>query len=101
MLRPIYLDDKFGRSAIKVHDISADDALLENFHRVFAEKQIPEFALMGRHFSAKMSGIFQLTVIFWYDHFALSVAYGASSPRGRAKALSDGYAASSPRGRAK
>ena len=73
MLRPIHFNDQFGRCAVKVYDKSADDPLLVNLHRVFTEKKIPELALMGCHFLAKPPGIFQLAVIFWYDHFSLSV----------------------------
>lgn len=68
MLRTIYFDNQLCRSAVKIHDKSANNPLFVNLHRVFAEKKIPELALMGRHFPAKPSGIFQLAVIFWYGH---------------------------------
>ena len=68
MLRTIYFDNQLCRSAVKIHDKSANDPLFVNLHRVFAEKKIPELALMGRHFPAKPPGIFQLAVIFWYGH---------------------------------
>jgi len=73
MLRTIYFDNQLCRSAVKIYDKSANDPLLVNLYRVFAEKKIPDFAFMGSHFPAKPPGIFQLAVIFWYGHVALSV----------------------------
>ena len=69
MLRSVQFNDQFGSSTVKVHYKFANDALFVNFHRIFAEKQIPELTLMGRHFPAKPPGILQLAVIFWYGHF--------------------------------
>jgi len=85
MLRTVRFDHQFCRSTVKIHDKSADDPLFVNLYRVFAEKKIPELALMGCHFPAKPPGIFQLAVIFWYGHVALSDGFAASSPSGRAK----------------
>lgn len=74
MLRSIHFNDQLGSCAIKVCNIAAYDSLFINFYRIFAEKKIPELALMRRHFSSKLSGFLQLTVILWYGHaFALSV----------------------------
>ena len=86
MLRTIYFDNQLCRSAVKIHDKSANDPLFVNLYRIFAEKQIPELAFMGSHFPAKPPGIFQLTVIFWHGHiFTLSVlaALGHLSQRER------------------
>ena len=58
MLRTIYFDNQLCRSAVKIHDKSADDSLFVNLYRIFAKKKIPEFAFMGCHFSAKPPGIF-------------------------------------------
>ena len=58
MLRSIQFNDQSGSSAVKVHDESADDPLLVNFHWIFAKKQIPEFSFMGCHLPAKPPGIF-------------------------------------------
>ena len=58
MLRAIQFNDQSGRSAVKVHDESADNPLLVNFYRIFAEKKIPELTFVGCHFPAKPSGIF-------------------------------------------
>ena len=58
MLRAIQFNDKSGRSAVKVHDESADNSLFVNFCWIFAEKKIPELTLMGCHLPAKPSGIF-------------------------------------------
>ena len=52
MLRTVKFNDQFGGSTVKVHDESADNPLLEDFHRIFAQKEIPELALMGCHLSA-------------------------------------------------
>ena len=46
MLSTIYFDNQLCRSAVKIHDKSANDPLFVNLHRVFAEKKIPEFALV-------------------------------------------------------
>ena len=48
MLRTIYFDNQLCRSTVKIHDKSANDPLFVNLYRVFAEKKIPELALMGR-----------------------------------------------------
>ena len=86
MLGAIYFNNQLCRSTVKVHNEFADNSLFVNFYRIFAEKKIPELALMGSHFSAKPPGVFQLAVIFWYGHiFTLSVGFAASSPKGRAK----------------
>jgi hypothetical protein len=58
MLRAVHLNDQFGRRAIKVHDISADDSLFVDLHRVLAEKKIPKLSFVGCHFPAKPPGIF-------------------------------------------
>ena len=58
MLRSIQFDDQSGRSAVKIHDKPFDDSLFINFHRVFAEKKIPELTFVGRHLPAKLSGGF-------------------------------------------
>ena len=58
MLRAIQFDDQSGRSAVKVHDESADNPLFVNFCWIFAEKKIPELTFMGRHLPAKPPGIF-------------------------------------------
>jgi len=68
MLRTIYFDNQLCRSAVKIHNESADDPLFVNLYRVFAEKKIPELALMGCHFPAKPPGVFQLAIVFWYGH---------------------------------
>ena len=87
MLGSIQCNDQSGRSAVKVHDESADDPLFVNFHRILAEKKIPELALVGCHFSAKPPGIFQLAVVFWYGHILPSPSSlcSATSPKGRGK----------------
>ena len=86
MLGAIYFDNQLCRSAVKVHNKFANDSLFINLYRIFTQKKISEFALMGSHFSAKPPGIFQLAVIFWYGHiFTLSVGCADSSPKGRAK----------------
>ena len=58
MLRAIQFNDKSGRSAVKVHDESADNPLFVNFYWIFAEKKIPELTFVGCHLPAKPSGIF-------------------------------------------
>ena len=58
MLRAIQFNDKSGRSAVKVHDESADNPLFVNFYWIFAEKKVPELTLMGCHLPAKSPGIF-------------------------------------------
>ena len=68
MLRTIYFDNQLCRSAVKIHNESADDSLFVNLYRVFAKKKIPELTFMGSHFLAKPPGIFQLAVVFWYGH---------------------------------
>ena len=89
MLRTIYFDNQFCRSAVKIHDKSADDPLFVNLYRIFAEKQIPELAFVGCHFPAKPPGIFQLTVIFWHGHILPSPSSlrSATSPKGRGKGV--------------
>ncbi len=73
MLRPIQFNYQSGRSTVKIHYVISDNPLFVNFHRIFAEKKIPELAFMGCHLPAKPSGVFQLAVVFWYGHFTLSV----------------------------
>ena len=58
MLRAIQFNDKSGRSAVKVHDESADNPLFINFYWIFAEKKVPEFPFVGCHLPAKPPGIF-------------------------------------------
>ena len=58
MLRAIQFNDQSGRSAVKVHDESADNPLFVNFYWISAEKKIPELTLVGCHLPAKPSGIF-------------------------------------------
>ena len=58
MLRAIQFNDQSGRSAVKVHDESADNPLFVNFYWISAEKKIPELTLVGRHLPAKPPGIF-------------------------------------------
>ena len=58
MLRAIQFNDQSGRSAVKVHDESADNPLFINFYWIFAEKKMPELTFVGCHFPAKPSGIF-------------------------------------------
>ena len=58
MLRTIYFDNQLCRSAVKIHDKSADDPLFVKLYRVFAKKAIPELTFMGSHFLAKQPGIF-------------------------------------------
>ena len=58
MLSTIYFDNQLCASAVKIHDKSANDPLFVNLYLVFAEKRIPEFALVGCHFPAKSPGIF-------------------------------------------
>ena len=58
MLRAIQFNDQSGLSTVKVHDESADNPLLVNFYRIFAEKKIPELTFVGRHLPAKPPGIF-------------------------------------------
>ena len=58
MLRAIQFNDQSGRSAVKVHDESADNPLFVNFYWIFAEKKIPELTFVGCHLPAKPSGIF-------------------------------------------
>ena len=73
MLGAVYFDNQLCARTVKVHNEFADDSLFVNFYRIFAEKKIPELALMGSHFSAKPPGIFQLAVVLWYGHvFPLS-----------------------------
>ena len=100
MLRTVHFDNQLCRSAVKIHDKSANNPLFVNLYRVFAEKKIQELAFMGSHFSAKPPGVFQLAVVFWYGHSLPSPSSlrSATSPKGRGKF---GFAASSPKGRAK
>ena len=73
MLGAIYFNNQLCRSTVKVHNEFANDSLFVNFYRIFAEKKIPELALMGSHFPAKPPGVFQLAVVLWYGHvFPLS-----------------------------
>ena len=45
MLRTIYFDNLLCRSAVKIHDKSANNPLFVNLHRVFAEKKKPIFGI--------------------------------------------------------
>ena len=73
MLEAIYFNNQLCRSTVKVHNEFADDSLFVNLYRIFTQKKIPEFALMGSHFPAKPPGVFQLAVVLWYGHvFPLS-----------------------------
>ena len=58
MLRAIQFNDQSGRSAVKIHDESADNPLFVNFYWIFAEKKVPELTLVGCHLPAKPPGIF-------------------------------------------
>ena len=83
MLGAIYFNNHLCRSTVKVHNEFADNSLFVNFYRIFAEKKIPELALMGSHFSAKPPGVFQLAVIFWYGHiFPSQSASPPALPKG-------------------
>ena len=46
MLRAIQFNDQSGRSAVKVHDESADNPLFINFYWIFVEKKVPELTLI-------------------------------------------------------
>ena len=83
MLGAIYFNNQLCRSTVKVHNEFANDSLFVNFYRIFAEKKIPELALMGSHFPAKPPGVFQLAVIFWYGHiFPSQSASPPALPKG-------------------
>ena len=83
MLGAIYLDNQLCRSTVKVNNEFADDPLFVNFYRIFAEKKIPEFALMGSHFPAKPPGVLQLAVVLWYGHvFPPQSAVPTALPKG-------------------
>ena len=103
MLRTVHFDNQLCRSAVKIHDKSANNPLFVNLCRVFAEKKILELAFIGSHFPAKPPGVFQLAIVFWYGHILPSPSSlrSATSPKGRGKSLSVGFAATSPKGRAK
>ena len=58
MLRSIQLNDKSGRSTVKIYDESADDPLFVDLYWIFAQKKIPELTFMGCHLPAKTPGIF-------------------------------------------
>ena len=58
MLRAIQFNDQSGRSAVKIHDESADDPLFVNFDWIFAQKEIPEFPFVWCHLPAELAGIF-------------------------------------------
>ena len=47
MLRAIQFNDQSGRSAVKVHDESADNPLFVNFCWIFAQKKVPELPFVG------------------------------------------------------
>ena len=47
MLRAIQFNDQSGRSAVKVHDESADNPLLVNLYRIFAQKRYQSFRSWG------------------------------------------------------
>ena len=55
MLSTIYFDNQLCASAVKIHDKSANDPLFVNLHLVFAEKKIPEFALVGVSFPCEVA----------------------------------------------
>ena len=57
-LRTIHINDQSGNCAVKIHDKSANNSLLVNFHRIFAEKKIPEFVSVWCHLSSKPPRIF-------------------------------------------
>ena len=87
MLGAVYFDNQLCASAIKVYDKSPDDSLFINLHRIFAEKKIPELALMGSHFPAKPPGVFQLSVVLWYGHvFPSQSAAPTALPKGEPSA---------------
>ena len=68
MLRTVHFDHQLRRSAVKIHDKSANNTLFLNLYWVFAEKKIPELVFMGSHLPAKPPGVFQLAIVFWYGH---------------------------------
>ena len=68
MLRTIYFDNQLCGGTVKIYNISADDSLFVNLHRVFAKEKIPELAFMGSHFPTQLPCVFQLGVIFWDGH---------------------------------
>ena len=87
MLGAIYFNNQLCRSTVKVHNEFADDSLFVNFYRIFAEKKISEFALMGSHFPAKPPGVFQLSVVIWYGHvFPSQSAAPTALPKGEPSA---------------
>ena len=87
MLGAIYFNNQLCRSTVKVHNEFANDSLFVNFYRIFAEKKIPELALMGSHFSAKPPGVFQLAVVLWYGHvFPSQSAALTALPKGEPSA---------------
>ena len=83
MLGAIYFNNQLCRSTVKVHNEFADDSLFVNLYRIFTQKKIPEFALMGSHFPAKPPGVFQLAVVLWYGHvFPSQSAAPTALPKG-------------------
>ena len=69
----ISFDNRRCWGTVKVHDKSANDPLLINFHRVFEEKEIPELVLMVSHFLAEPQGIFGWLLSFGRVMWTLSV----------------------------
>ena len=92
VLGAVQFNHQLCRSAIKIHNKFANDPLFVYFHRIFAEKKIPELTFVGCHFPAKPPGIFQLSVVFWYGHCLPSPSSlrSATSPKGRGKGDSHG-----------
>ena len=103
MLRSIYFDNQLCRSAVKIHNESADDPLFVNLYRVFAKK---------RYQSLRSWGVISLRSRRAFSNWLLSFGMvivcplrprcaRPPLPKGDPSALSAGFATSSPKGRAK
>ena len=74
MLRAIQFNDQSGRSAVKVHDESADNPLFVNFYWIFAEKKDTRAYVRGVSFPCEAVGHFLIgcCLLVW-SLFTLSV----------------------------
>ena len=71
MLRSIQFNDQAGRSAVKVHDESADNPLFVNLYRIFAQKKIPELTFVAGVISLRSRRAFSN----WALSFGMVIAH--------------------------
>ena len=88
MLRTVHFDNQLCRSAVKIHDKSADDPLFVNLHRVLAEKEIPELAFIAESSPCEAAGRFPIgyCLLVWSYFTPLSPASPPAIPKGEPSA---------------